>query len=440
MSQIPVSELERAVLTLLSQGHGERGWHALATRLSSLDVPRSPDLMEVLGALAKRGLARRDGDEVGAWTLTPVGRMALEPGTPLDRLIASMQSPADAIKVVAAVPDAAAFAREVLPAVDLTLPTSGFPLAFALSLLPIPERIERIEAMTAGWRRAAVVRLRSMLPPINDADVDAAAWRKAVTMLQTSNVPMKHPDFVDLAVAKQLGDLAALDRWLMAAEGIAARSKVDVAALEGVFEAVVEPVCRLAITGPVALATRAPRLISAFGAWMRDDRTWSFSTRAYLRVASVFAAARSVDAEPEMHKPADEMELAFVDAAARYFRHVSENDARTLALASAALGKTEYIPRCDEQGAIKVGREREPIHGMALFEFARALGESTAATAFIEETWRAVLAHLPINVASGGARWADALWAARAVGRLRGHDLARSLADLRAALGQPFAA
>lgn len=259
MSQIPVTDLERAVLTPLAKGDGEKGWHGLATRLSTLDVPRSPGLMDVLRALANRGLARRRGGDEGPWSITPVDWMALELGTPVDRIIAAMQSPQGSFTALQAAPDAEGFARGVLPEVDLTLPTAAFPLTFAMQVLPRPERVARVEAMTASWRRAAVVRLRAMLPPVRDEDPDAAAWRRAIEMLQTPNVPTKHPDFIDLAVAQQYGDLAALDRWLMAAEGVSARAKPDVVALETVFEAAVEPACRLAITGPVRGPPRGAR-------------------------------------------------------------------------------------------------------------------------------------------------------------------------------------
>lgn len=440
MSQIPVTELERAVLTLLAQGHGARGWHPLATRLSSLDVPRSPGLMEVLGALSKRGLARRYAGDHGAWAITPVGWMALEPGSPVDRAVASLQSPMEAITATHAVPDPLAFAREVIDAVDLTLPTSAFPLAFAMSLLPVEERLSRLGAMASGWRRATVARLRAMRPTVSDADPDAAAWRAALKMLETTNIPIDLPGFVDLAVSQQDHDLAALDRWLIAAEGVASRAKPEVDALVDVFEAMVEPACRLAVVGPAALASRAPALVATLGGWLSDNRTWSYTTRAFLRVGAVYAAARAVGAEPEMHNPPEPMEVGFVTAAAGYFRHVREVDARTLALASAALGKSEFIPRCDDQGPIVPGRERAPFDGMALFTFARAVAESAGPSAFIDDAWRKALQRFPANIASGGARWADMMWAARAVGRLHGHDLFRALSDLRASLGRPTTA
>ncbi|MCB9529256.1 MAG: hypothetical protein H6701_12895, partial [Myxococcales bacterium] len=59
MSQIPLTPLEHAVLDIVAAGRGRHGWHAIATRLSSRDVPRSPGLMDVLAALQRRGLVVR---------------------------------------------------------------------------------------------------------------------------------------------------------------------------------------------------------------------------------------------------------------------------------------------------------------------------------------------------------------------------------------------
>ncbi|MEZ4448438.1 MAG: EI24 domain-containing protein [Nannocystaceae bacterium] len=78
--------LERAVMELLAAGHGGRGWHELATRLSSYDVPRQPGLMEVLALLVERRWASREGSPEGSgrWALTSLGAAVLRGAGPAE--------------------------------------------------------------------------------------------------------------------------------------------------------------------------------------------------------------------------------------------------------------------------------------------------------------------------------------------------------------------
>ncbi len=97
MSAPTLDRLDRTVLELVAQGHGYRGWHELATRLSALDVPRQPDLMTVLGRLQSRGLVVRIPRQAGSdhWAVTGQGVAALRAPTPLEP-VAGPLAPAEA--------------------------------------------------------------------------------------------------------------------------------------------------------------------------------------------------------------------------------------------------------------------------------------------------------------------------------------------------------
>jgi PadR family transcriptional regulator PadR len=77
-----LTELERVILQLVERGDGKWGWYKIATRLSSLDVPRDPDLMTVLKTLVVKGLVNRsttEGSPHDQWELTESGKAAIAP-------------------------------------------------------------------------------------------------------------------------------------------------------------------------------------------------------------------------------------------------------------------------------------------------------------------------------------------------------------------------
>jgi hypothetical protein len=71
--------LRDEVLHIIALGQGRYGWHAIATRLSDKEVPRTPTLMDVLRELRERGLAQTVEDAEGKtpWRLTATGSAAL---------------------------------------------------------------------------------------------------------------------------------------------------------------------------------------------------------------------------------------------------------------------------------------------------------------------------------------------------------------------------
>ena len=75
-----ISELELAILILVSQGEGKSSWYQIAIKLSNMDVPRSPDMMVVLKQLAVEGFLKRTinlNSPMDAWELTEMGKMIL---------------------------------------------------------------------------------------------------------------------------------------------------------------------------------------------------------------------------------------------------------------------------------------------------------------------------------------------------------------------------
>lgn len=76
-----LTELELAILRLVEKGQGKWGWYQIATKLSNMDVPRSPDMMDVLRRLEARGIVK--GTKVpdsprDTWELTEAGKTLLE--------------------------------------------------------------------------------------------------------------------------------------------------------------------------------------------------------------------------------------------------------------------------------------------------------------------------------------------------------------------------
>lgn len=70
--------LRDEVLHVIARG-GQLGWHGIATRLSSKDVPRAPELPEVLTRLREQGLvAEHEGDGgTRQWSITDAGARVL---------------------------------------------------------------------------------------------------------------------------------------------------------------------------------------------------------------------------------------------------------------------------------------------------------------------------------------------------------------------------
>ncbi|WP_236739230.1 hypothetical protein [[Phormidium ambiguum] IAM M-71] len=73
---IQLTELELVFLQLVAKGKGKWGWYELANALSRRDVPREPDMMEVLKKLAADGLVTEyveSGSPRDRWEITPLG-------------------------------------------------------------------------------------------------------------------------------------------------------------------------------------------------------------------------------------------------------------------------------------------------------------------------------------------------------------------------------
>jgi PadR family transcriptional regulator PadR len=76
-----LTQLEFVLLKLVDKGKGQWSWYELANALSRQDVPREPDMMEVLKNLAHRGLVNRYVEKDSPrdrWELTLEGIVVLE--------------------------------------------------------------------------------------------------------------------------------------------------------------------------------------------------------------------------------------------------------------------------------------------------------------------------------------------------------------------------
>ncbi|AFW94873.1 MULTISPECIES: hypothetical protein [Nostocales] len=76
-----LTQLEFILLKLVEKGKGQWSWYELANALSRQDVPREPDMMEVLKNLAHRGLVNRSVEQDSPrdrWELTLEGIVVLE--------------------------------------------------------------------------------------------------------------------------------------------------------------------------------------------------------------------------------------------------------------------------------------------------------------------------------------------------------------------------
>jgi len=68
--------LDLVILKLIHEGNGQWGWYQLETRLSRMEVPRSPDLMTVLKSLSSQGLIVQrltEGSPNDRWEITEKG-------------------------------------------------------------------------------------------------------------------------------------------------------------------------------------------------------------------------------------------------------------------------------------------------------------------------------------------------------------------------------
>lgn len=83
MAAPDLSLLERTVLGIVHQARGRADWHAVATRLSTLDVPRQPDVLTVLGRLQRLGLVVRviRGQGADHWAMTARGSALVQADT-----------------------------------------------------------------------------------------------------------------------------------------------------------------------------------------------------------------------------------------------------------------------------------------------------------------------------------------------------------------------
>jgi PadR family transcriptional regulator PadR len=76
-----LTQLEFVLLKLVEKGKGQWSWYELGNALSRQDVPREPDMMEVLKNLAHRGLVNRYVEQDSPrdrWELTLEGITVLK--------------------------------------------------------------------------------------------------------------------------------------------------------------------------------------------------------------------------------------------------------------------------------------------------------------------------------------------------------------------------
>lgn len=72
-----LTQLEFVLLQLVAKGEGKWSWYEIAQALSRLDVPREPDMMQVLKKLAAEGFLNREvqpGSPRDRWELTLSGQ------------------------------------------------------------------------------------------------------------------------------------------------------------------------------------------------------------------------------------------------------------------------------------------------------------------------------------------------------------------------------
>jgi PadR family transcriptional regulator PadR len=76
-----LTQLELVLLKLVEKGKGQWSWYELGNALSRQDVPREPDMMEVLKNIAHRGLVNRYVEKdspCDRWELTLEGITVLK--------------------------------------------------------------------------------------------------------------------------------------------------------------------------------------------------------------------------------------------------------------------------------------------------------------------------------------------------------------------------
>lgn len=79
--QIILTQLEFVLLQLVAKGEGQWSWYEIAQALSRLDVPREPDMMQVLKKLATEGFLNREvqpGSPRDRWELTEAGKSKIQ--------------------------------------------------------------------------------------------------------------------------------------------------------------------------------------------------------------------------------------------------------------------------------------------------------------------------------------------------------------------------
>jgi DNA-binding PadR family transcriptional regulator len=76
-----LTQLELTLLQLVAKGEGEWSWYEIAQALSRLDVPREPDMMQVLKKLVAEGFLNREvqpGSPRDRWELTEAGKTKIQ--------------------------------------------------------------------------------------------------------------------------------------------------------------------------------------------------------------------------------------------------------------------------------------------------------------------------------------------------------------------------
>jgi len=496
MSQIPLPPLDRAVLEIVAAGDGRHGWHAIATRLSTRDVPRTPGLMDVLADLRRRGLVARlpaDGGDV--WSATAAGAAALRAvADPLDALVAELGAgPAAAVaatrRLVAEGAALDATGAALLDRVDGASPGDGFVLAFALSLLPPPARAERVRAWIAARDHARLGAAVGAWAPLRVPDrggfpliLPEPAWTEALAAALDGPLPAARTAAGLLALASdrvdpllqrlrdRLDPAASFDRqvldaiagpptpvpsrptpidWPSLLAATAAGADADVRELAtlgarcdkvpslarraGVVMGSVEPAARLAVTaGPAALASALDPLIDRGLEPLLADPAMPESASGIATIGTLGLIAVASAVGRPLPLP-DGLADRWLAYTGTKLAVMDEDDRRTAALAAVAFGRPERLPAFDKQGPLGRPRSPDDLSGMAYFAFARRLAEGGEAP---RDAWAAIVDRFPLPLASGGALWTDLVLAAIGYGRLAGHGPAEALADLRARIAR----
>lgn len=224
MTTTPVlSHLERTVLELVERGGGSASWHDIATRLSALDVERTPDPLTVLKRLQALGLVVRVHREQGSdhWAVTARGAGVVRagpapaaPGAPLggDALHGLVQalggSTMDLVAAIRPLIDDTPRFEAALRQALTEAPAVAEGVAMAALYLPESHRAGMARALAEDPRPAVRQALfRAWAPP--RMEVQGQAWRSlppdAWTALLTDGLTDEEPEVREHATSLVFG-------------------------------------------------------------------------------------------------------------------------------------------------------------------------------------------------------------------------------------------